>query len=60
MYARALSMHMSKTLPSFTNFYMAGQGVESGGSRTVVVMSGRQVMQIICQHDKKNFVTSTP
>jgi len=54
------SMRMSKTLPGLKDFYMAGQWVEPGGGTPFVVMSGRNVTQIICKRDKKPFVTTTP
>jgi phytoene dehydrogenase-like protein len=57
---KTLRMRMSKTLPRLKNFYMAGQWVEPGGSVPVVIMSGRNVTQIICKQDKKKFVTSIP
>lgn len=55
-----LLLGMSKTLPGLRNFYMAGQWVEPGGMVPVVAMSGRNVVQMLCQRDKKPFVTSTP
>ncbi|MFC2014632.1 phytoene desaturase family protein [Chloroflexota bacterium] len=60
MTTRNLNMQMSKTLPGLQNFYMAGQWVEPGGSLPYVAVSGRNVAQIICKKDKKEFVTSTP
>jgi phytoene dehydrogenase-like protein len=51
---------MSKTLPGLANFYMAGQWVEPGGGMPTAVMSGRNVMQIICKKDKRPFVTTKP
>jgi phytoene dehydrogenase-like protein len=57
---KTLRMRMSKTLPGLKNFYMAGQWVEPGGSVPTAAMSGRNVTQIICKQDKKEFVTSTP
>ncbi len=57
---KTLRMRMSKTLPGLKNFYMAGQWVEPGGSVPTAAMSGRNVTQIICKGDKKEFVTSTP
>ena len=55
-----LLLGMSKTLPGLHNFYMAGQWVEPGRMVPVVAMSGRNVIQMLCQRDKKPFVTSTP
>ncbi len=55
-----LLLGMSKTLPGLHNFYMAGQWVEPGGMVALSAMSGRNVIQMLCQRDKKPFVTSTP
>ncbi len=38
---------MKKTLPGLKNFYMAGQWVEPGGSIPKVILSGRNVTQVI-------------
>ena len=54
------SKPMSRTLPGLANFYMAGQWVFMGGGVPGAVMSGRNLIQIICKKDKKKFVTSTP
>ena len=51
---------MRKTLPGLENFYMAGHWVEPGGGLPTALKSGRNVAQIICKHNKKKFVTSTP
>ncbi len=51
---------MSKTLPGLKGCYMAGQWVEPGGGVPAVALSGRNVMQIICNRDRRRFVTSTP
>lgn len=48
---------MPKTLPGLKNFYMTGQWVEPGGGVPAVMMSGRNVAQIICKKDKRKFVT---
>jgi phytoene dehydrogenase-like protein len=57
---KTLRMRMSKTLPKLKNFYMAGQWVEPGGSVPTAVMSGRNVTQIICNKDKRQFITTVP
>ena len=58
---KTFGMRMSKTLPGLENFYMAGQWVEPGGGGVpIVATSGRNVIQIICEQDKKSFVTSIP
>jgi phytoene dehydrogenase-like protein len=51
---------ISKELPGLKNFYMAGQWVEPGGGVPPAALSGRNVIQIICKRDKKQFVTTLP
>ncbi len=46
-----------KTLPGLENFYMAGQWVEPGGGLPTVALSGRNIAQIICKKDGKEFRT---
>lgn len=50
---------MSKTLPRLGNFYMAGQWVEPGGSVPLAAMSGRNVIQLLCDEDGRPFVTGS-
>jgi phytoene desaturase len=40
--------HVSKRLPGLDGFYMAGQWVEPGGGVPMAVMSGRQVVELVC------------
>jgi phytoene dehydrogenase-like protein len=56
----AFRTSVEKTLPGLANFYMAGQWVQPGGGVPTVIMSGREVIQIICHQDKKRFSTSSP
>ena len=49
---------MRKTLPGLKDFYMAGQWVEPGGGVPTVMMSGRNVTQIICKKERKRFATT--
>jgi len=49
--------HVKKTLPGLHGLYMAGQWVEPGGGVPVAVMSGRQVVQLICAEGKRPFKT---
>jgi phytoene dehydrogenase-like protein len=56
---KTINMRMSKTLPGLENFYMAGQWVQ-GCSLMYAVVHGRHVNQIICQKDKRPFVTTMP
>jgi phytoene dehydrogenase-like protein len=51
---------VEKTLPGLGSFYMAGHWVESGGGIPPAAQSGRNAIQLICNKDKKRFVTSTP
>jgi phytoene dehydrogenase-like protein len=53
-------MSMSKTLPGLKNFYMCGQWVEPGGGVPSAAMSARNLIQVICKHDKKSFVANVP
>jgi phytoene desaturase len=55
-----LRVQVPKTLPGLDSFYMAGQWVEPGGGVPAVIPSGRQVIQLLCHHDGKRFVTSVP
>jgi phytoene dehydrogenase-like protein len=52
----ALMMNIKKELPGLNNFYMIGQWVEPGGGLPNTIRSGRNVTQIICKRDKKEFV----
>lgn len=47
---------MKKSLPGLRNFYMAGQWVEPGGGLPAGILSRRNVAQIICKEDKRNFL----
>jgi hypothetical protein len=51
---------VSKTLPGLKDFYMAGHWVEPGGTVTLAAASGKNVIQMICAKDEKDFITSTP
>jgi phytoene dehydrogenase-like protein len=57
---KTFMMRMGKELPGLSNFYMVGQWVEPGGGVPTAALSGRNVMQIICQRDKKKFITAKP
>jgi phytoene dehydrogenase-like protein len=46
---------MKKQLPGLQKFYMAGHWVEPGGGLPAALMSGRNVAQIICKHEGKEF-----
>jgi len=57
---KSFGMSMSKKLPGLKSFYMVGQWVEPGGGLPTSALSGRNVMQIICDQDKKQFVAQVP
>lgn len=46
-----------KVLPGLKNFYMVGQWVEPGGGLPTVLLSGRNIAQVICKKDKRKFIT---
>ncbi len=58
--AETFTSSMRKTLPRLDNFYMAGQWVNPGGGMPTAAMSGRNTIQVICNKDKRRFVTTTP
>ena len=47
--------HVKKKLAGLDGFYMAGQWVEPGGGVPTAIMSGRQVVQIMCADDRRTF-----
>jgi phytoene dehydrogenase-like protein len=51
---------VKKTLPGLGNFYMAGQWVEPGGGLPGGLMSGRNVVQLICKDNAVKFATTKP
>ena len=53
-----LTTEMRKTLPGLEGFYMAGQWVAPGGGLPSGLMTGRQVVQLICHKDKRRFRTA--
>jgi phytoene dehydrogenase-like protein len=55
-----LSMQMPKTLPGLDSFYLAGQWVAPGGGLPAGVMTGRQVVQLLCHRDRRKFRTTLP
>jgi phytoene dehydrogenase-like protein len=51
---------MRRTLPGLGSFYMAGHWVYNASGVPGAVTSGRHVMQVICNKDKRRFVTTVP
>jgi phytoene dehydrogenase-like protein len=58
--AETFTGSMRKTLPGLDNFYMAGQWVNPGGGMPTAAMSGNHTIQLICNRDKKKFITTRP
>ncbi|MFW9956717.1 MAG: phytoene desaturase family protein [Candidatus Odinarchaeota archaeon] len=52
-----LMTQLPRTLPNLDNFYMAGQWVLPGGGVPGCIYSGRNVIQILCKRDRKQFRT---
>jgi phytoene desaturase len=48
--------HVAKTLPGLDGLFMAGQWVEPGGGVPTALMSGRQLVQILCDREGRPFV----
>ncbi len=46
-----------RTLPGLENFYMAGHWVLPGGGVPGSIYTGRNVVQILCKRDGKEFIT---
>ncbi|MBN1321114.1 MAG: NAD(P)/FAD-dependent oxidoreductase [Thermoleophilia bacterium] len=51
----AMTDSMRRTLPGLDGFYMAGQWVAPGGGLPSGVMTGREVVQLMCHRDGKKF-----
>jgi phytoene dehydrogenase-like protein len=47
----ALNAGFQKTLPGLSSFYMCGQWVEPGGGVPVSMISGRNVIRMLCKRD---------
>ena len=54
-----LTAELRKTLPGLDAFYMAGQWVSPGGGLPSGVMTGRQVVQLMCHKDGRHFRASS-
>ena len=53
-----MTLRMKKTLPGLDDFYMVGQWVSPGGGLPSGLMTGNHVIQILCKHDKRKFITT--
>ena len=58
--AEVITTSVERTLPGLSNLYMAGQWVMPGGGVPACLYSGRHVVQILCQRDRKPFSTVLP
>jgi len=47
----SMRMHIPKKLTGLERFYMAGQWVEPGGGVPTAILSGRQVVELVCHDD---------
>ncbi|HEY3375482.1 MAG TPA: NAD(P)/FAD-dependent oxidoreductase [Candidatus Aquicultor sp.] len=47
-------------LPGLASFYMVGQWVSIPGGVPVGLMTGRNLIQVLCRNDKKRFATTKP
>lgn len=52
---KAMLAQIAKTLPGLENFYMAGQWVQAGGGLPSGLLTGREVVQMLCKKDGKKF-----
>ena len=52
----AMGAKMQKTIPGLSNFYLCGQWVEPGGGVPVSVISGRNVIKLICRQERRRFI----
>ena len=55
---RTLMLRMKKTLPGLAGFWMAGQWVVPGGGLPSALLAGRQVVQLVCHGDGREFVAT--
>jgi phytoene dehydrogenase-like protein len=51
---------MSRTLPGLDSFHMAGHWVFPGMGVSGAITSGRHLIQVICEKDRKRFTTTVP
>ncbi len=49
--------HVPKQLGKLEDLWLAGQWVEPGGGIPSALMSGRQVVQLICERLRRSFVS---
>ena len=52
--------YVRKTVPGLDNFYLASMWTFPPGGLPSAAIAGREVIQLVCHHDKKRFVTTKP
>ena len=52
-----MNQRMKRTLPRLDNLYMVGQWTAPFTGTPLAALSGRQLIQILCKKDQRNFVT---
>jgi len=55
-----MRMTIKPTLPSLSNFYMAGHWVAPGGGLPGAALSARRAVKLLCKNENIPFNTSTP
>lgn len=50
--------NMRRTLPGLKNLYMVGQWTAPFTGTPMAVLSGRQLVQVLCHNDRKKFATA--
>ena len=58
MSSETMNASVKRTLPGLSNFYMAGQWVMPGGGIPPCLYSGRHVIQLLCNRDRRQFTTT--
>jgi len=57
-FAKNILLNLPRRLPKLENFFMVGQWVGDMGV-SGAAKSGRDIVQLICQQDKKRFTTTS-
>jgi phytoene dehydrogenase-like protein len=52
-----MDQRMRRTLPGLDNLYMVGQWTAPFTGTVMAALSGRQLIQILCKKDRRNFIT---
>jgi phytoene dehydrogenase-like protein len=49
----------ARSLPGLSDFYMVGQWTANVTGVVMAALTGRQLIELLCKHDNRAFVTST-